>query len=184
LDAKLNQVQQAQDEAARQQRAAEAKEALSRVSWAFSDSQPKALQMAQKSDSLKPAEQESFNLGMAELDSLIKQLEGHRQLSTQDQAKQGQEALFNLQTGLRSRFGDNYRGNQILLQFQQALKEQALEAGNLKRLMDELQHFSVETADQLAQKEEKPDVTNIDPTRLPPAYRGRIQKYFQRLSEK
>jgi len=184
LDAKLNQVQQAQDEAARQQRAAEAKEALSKVSRAFSDSQPKALQMAQKGDSLKPAEQESFNLGMAELDSLIKQLEGHRQLSTQDQAKQGQEALFNLQTGLRSRFGDNDRGNQILIQFQQALKEQALEAGNLKRLMDELQHFSVETADQLAQKEEKPDVTNIDPTRLPPAYRGRIQKYFQRLSEK
>ncbi len=184
LDAKLNQVQQAQDEAARQQRAAEAKEALSKVSRAFSDSQPKALQMAQKGDSLKPAEQESFNLGMAELDSLIKQLEGHRQLSTQDQAKQGQEALFNLQTGLRSRFGDNDRGNQILIQFQQALKEQALEAGNLKRLMDELQHFAVETADQLAQKEEKPDVTNIDPTRLPPAYRGRIQKYFQRLSEK
>src|SRR6266567_2216632 len=184
LDAKLNRVQQAQEEAARQQRAAEAREALSKVSRAFSDSQPKALQMAQKGDSLKPAEQESFNLGMAELDSLIKQLEGHRQLSTQDQAKQGQEALFNLQTGLRSRFGDNDRGNQILIQFQQALKEQALEAGNLKRLMDELQHFSVETADQLAQKEEKPDVTNIDPTRLPPAYRGRIQKYFQRLSEK
>ena len=50
--------------------------------------------------------------------------------------------------------------------------------------MDELRHFSVETADQLATKEDKPEVTNIDPSHLPPAYRGRIQKYFQKLSEK
>ena len=59
-----------------------------------------------------------------------------------------------------------------------------MDIGDLKKLMDELQHFSVETADHLAKKEDKPEVTNIDPTRLPPAYRGRIQKYFQKLSEK
>ena len=28
------------------------------------------------------------------------------------------------------------------------------------------------------------ELSNIDPARLPPAYRGRIQKYFQKLSEK
>jgi hypothetical protein len=50
--------------------------------------------------------------------------------------------------------------------------------------LDQLQHFSVETADHLAKREDKPEVTNIDPSRLPPAYRGRIQKYFQKLSEK
>jgi hypothetical protein len=55
---------------------------------------------------------------------------------------------------------------------------------DLRKLIAELQHFSVETADQMAKREDKPEVTNIDPTRLPPAYRGRIQKYFQRLSEK
>jgi hypothetical protein len=183
VDAKLNQVQQAQDEPGRQQAAGEAKQALSKISKAFNDSQPKDLQMAQKNDSLKPSEQDSLGQGMAELESLLKQLENSRPVTPQDQAKEGRQALANLQSGMRSRFGDNDRGNQILLHLQQALKEEALDIGNLKKLMDELQHFSVETAD-LAKKDDKPELTNIDPTRLPPAYRGRIQKYFQKLSEK
>ena len=104
---------------------------------------------------------------------------------TSIQAKQGKEALFNLQTGLRSQYGDNERGNQILLHLDQMLKaETPLDVADLKKLMDELQHFSVETSNRLARKDDKHDVTNIDPTRLPPAYRGRIQKYFQKLSEK
>ena len=55
---------------------------------------------------------------------------------------------------------------------------------NLKKLMDELQNFSLEVSALQAKKDDKPEVTNIDPTRLPPAYRGRIEKYFQKLSEK
>jgi hypothetical protein len=122
---------------------------------------------------------------MDELQSLIKRLENDRQVSPKDQAKQGQEALFNLQTGLRSINGSNERGDQILLHLQQMLKsDQPLDVANLKKLMDELQHFSIETSDRLAKKDENTDVTNIDPTRLPPAYRGRIQKYFEKLSEK
>ena len=62
--------------------------------------------------------------------------------------------------------------------------EKLLDADDLKGLINELQHFSVETADQMSRREDKPEVTNIDPTKLPPAYRGRITKYFQRLSEK
>ena len=66
----------------------------------------------------------------------------------------------------------------------QMFQTNAVDVDDLKKLMDQLQHFSVETSDRLAKKEDKPDITNIDPTRLPPAYRGRIQKYFQKLSEK
>ena len=47
-----------------------------------------------------------------------------------------------------------------------------------------MQHFSLETTAQIERRQDKPEVTNIDPTRLPPAYRGRIQKYFEKLSEK
>ena len=86
---------------------------------------------------------------------------------------------------MRSQYGSNERATEVLLSLDKALKaETPLEVANLKKLMDELQHFSVETADRLAKKEDKPEVTNIDPARLPPAYRGRIQKYFQKLSEK
>jgi len=139
--------------------------------------------MAQKHDSLKPNDQDSLGQGMAELESLLKQLENARPISPEDQGKQGRQALANLQSGMRSRFGDNDRGNQILLHLQEALKEEALDIGDLKKLMEELQHFSVQTAE-LSKKDDKPELTNIDPSRLPPAYRGRIQKYFQRLSEK
>jgi len=70
------------------------------------------------------------------------------------------------------------------MELKEKLKTDApLEMAALKKLMQELQHFSVETSEQLARKEDKTTLGNIDPARLPPAYRGRIQKYFQRLSE-
>jgi hypothetical protein len=185
LDSKLARVQLAQDQPARQQRAGEAKEALSKVSKAFEDSEPKAMQMAQKTDSLKQGEQESFNQGMSELESLLKQLEDNRHMTPEKQGKQGREALGNLKNGMRALYGDNERGTRILLKLDQMLKdEKPLDADDLKSLISELQHFSVETTDQMSKREDKPEVTNIDPTRLPPAYRGRITKYFQRLSEK
>jgi hypothetical protein len=185
LDSKLARVQLAQDQPTRQQRAGEAKEALSKVSKAFEESEPRAMQMAQKTDSLKQGEQESFNQGMSELESLLKQLEDNRQMTPEKQGKQGREALGNLKNGMRALYGDNERGTQILAELDRMLKtEKALDAEDLRKLISELQHFSVETADQMSKREDKPDVTNIDPTRLPPAYRGRITKYFQRLSEK
>ena len=102
-----------------------------------------------------------------------------------NQAKQGREALANLQTGVKDLYGNNERAVLLLQQLDKMLKaEQPIEVEDLKKLINELQHFSVETADQMERREAKPEVTNIDPTRLPPAYRGRIQKYFQRLSEK
>jgi hypothetical protein len=185
LDSKLARVQLAQDDQTRQQRAGEAKEALSKVSKAFEESQPKTMQAAQKNDSLKPGEQEGFNQGMSELESLMKQLGQKRKMSPEDQRKQGREALGNLQQGMRERYGDNEQGTLLLSKLDKMLKaDKQVDMEDLRKLIDELQHFSAETTDQMARKEDKPEVTNIDPTRLPPAYRGRIQKYFQRLSEK
>ena len=185
LDSKLARVQLAQDQPTRQQRAGEAKDALSKVSKAFEDSEPKAMQMAQKTDSLKPGGEESFNQGMSELESLLKQLKDNRHMTPEKQGKQGREALGNLKNGMRALYGDNERGTQILAELDRRLKaEKPLDGDGLRKLISELQHFSVETADQMSKREDKPEVTNIDPSRLPPAYRGRIQKYFERLSEK
>jgi hypothetical protein len=186
LDTKLNELQQASDQAAKKEKSGEVRNGLQNVSKAFAASEPKALQAARQSDALKPGDQESFAVGMAQLESLIKQLENNRQLSPSDQAKQGQESLHNLQQGLQSQSGNIERGTAILGEFDNLLKAErkALEVADLKKLMDELQHFSVETSDRLAKKEDQPVITNIDPSRLPPAYRGRIQKYFQKLSEK
>jgi hypothetical protein len=185
LDAKLRQLEQADDTVSRQQRAAESRDGLARISKAFEESQPKSLQMARGWDSLKGDEKDSFGEGMAELDSLIKQLQSGRQLRPEDQAKLGQQLLQNLQSGMRSLYGSNDQGEQLLLKLQEMLKaETGLDPGDLKKLMEALQHFSVETSEQLAKEDDRPELSNIDPSRLPPAYRGRIQKYFQKLSEK
>src|SRR5262249_50471372 len=66
LDAKLNQLeQQSGEQAAKQQQAGQTKNGLSQVSKAFAASEPRAMQMAQSSDALKPGEQDSFQLGMS-----------------------------------------------------------------------------------------------------------------------
>src|SRR5205823_3943480 len=87
LDAQLSRVQQAQNDADKQQRAGEAKEGLSKVSQAFTASEPKSFQTAQQTDSLKPSEPDSWSQGMNKLESLIKQVEKER-ISRQDQARQ------------------------------------------------------------------------------------------------
>jgi hypothetical protein len=185
LDSKLARVQLAQEEPNKRERAGDARDALGKVSKAFEESEPKAMQMARQQDSLKPGEQESFNTGMSELESLLKQLEENRQLSPENQGKQGQEALGNLRAGVRSQYGDTDRGTQLLSKLDQMLKaEKPIDVEDLRNLISELQHFSIETSAQVERKQDKPEVTNIDPTRLPPAYRGRIQKYFEKLSEK
>ncbi|HYG34437.1 MAG TPA: hypothetical protein VEC99_06610 [Clostridia bacterium] len=184
LQAKLNQLMQAQAEAAKQQLAGEAKAGLDNVSKAFGESQPKSMQMARQKDALQTPQQGSFDRGMAELDSLLKQLQNNRQIPPADQKKQGQQALYDLQTGMRSQFGSNEEGNQILLKLEGMLKgETPLDVGDLKKLMDELQRFSVQITEKTAKKENQPELANINPAQLPPAYRGRIQKYFQKLSE-
>lgn len=184
IDARLNRLEQAPDSASAQQRAGDAAQALARVSKAFEASQPEATRMARDGESPNPNGTDSLSQGMAELDSLVKQLENQRNLSPEDQAKQGRQALYNLRAGLQGLYGDNQRASQILLRLEQVLQGSPLDAAELKRLMEQIQLFSVETSEKLARQEEKPELSNIDPTRLPAAYRGRIQKYFQKLSEK
>jgi hypothetical protein len=189
IESKLSQLEQPPvldpDRPDPQQRAAaEARDALGKVSQAFNASEPKGLQTARKNDSLKPNPQDSFSQGIAELDSLIDQLEKNRPISPEDQGKQARQALQGLQQGLPNLQAEDSRTEQLMQKLDQLLKFQTpLDAQSLKKLRDELQRFSVEATSQLAKEEDKPAVSNIDPARLPPAYRGRIQKYFQKLSE-
>ena len=185
LDSRLQQLQDAQDEPGKEQSAAQARDGLARVGQAFTQSQPKSLQLAQQKDALQPGGQDRFDEGMTELDSLIRQLESRRPVPREDLAKEGREALQDLQSGLPSLQADNQQAGQLLDQLGQQLQAQGkVDPAVLRKLMEQLQHFSMEAADQLATREDKPDLTHIDPARLPPAYRGRIQKYFEKLSER
>jgi hypothetical protein len=184
LDTTLNQVQQTADTAAKQQRAGEARDALQQVRQAFSDSKPGTLQMADENDLLKTPDAECLNAGVAGLENLLQRLEKNGRKPGENETKQARESLFNVQTGLRNDYGDNERAVVLQTEIKELLKsEMPLNVDALKKLLAQLQHFSVETSEKL-NPGEKPQLAHIDPSRLPPAYRGRIQKYFQKLSEK
>ena len=160
-------------------------QALAKVSQAFEESQPGGLKLARQQDPLQPGDKDRFSRGMAELESLIAQLENSRQLTAEDRAKQARQALSNLQSGARSDYGDNQATELLLAQLDKKLKgEKPPDIGDLKMLLNQLQHLSAETVERLTKNEDQPTVSNIDPAKLPPAYRSRIQKYFQQLSEK
>jgi hypothetical protein len=122
---------------------------------------------------------------MDELDSLIKRLQSHHPLPPGDQDKQARQAMLSLQNGLLNLDSNNEQASQIQDQLGRMLQPGApLALGDLQRLQADLQRFAAEAARRFTQQEDKPLLTNVDPSRLPPAYRGRIQKYFEKLSEK
>ena len=185
IEVKLRQLQQAEDDSALQQRAAAARDKLGQVSKAFAESQPQALQQAHQTDSLQPGGQAAFSQGLAEMQRLLQRLQEGRPLSREDQTRQSQQALNDLKSGLPNRPSDDARAQELLKKLEDTLKtDGALDVEQLRALLADLQKFSLEASAQLASKEERPELMNVDPSRLPPAYRGRIQKYFQRLSEK
>jgi hypothetical protein len=171
---------------AKQKVAGQVKEGLQEVSQAFEKSQPQALQARQANP--QPGEsQGDWERGLAQLESLIRQLEREQPPSRDDQHKQGKEALHHLQSAWNEKGAGNEQNDLLLARLEQALKpgEETLDVGLLKQLKEALQTALAEI---LVPREEKkpdqPDVTALDPNRLPPAYRKQIEKYFQKLSEK
>lgn len=183
----LGELQQAASQEQRQMAAGEAKQGMENVSKAFEKSQPQSMQAAKRAgkQGQQGDAQSEFERGLAQLESLIKQAKSNRPISKQDQAKLGQEALANLQSGMKEKGGSNERGNQMLTLLDKELKkgEEPVDVEILKSVMDALRAFSVELASKKG-LEDKPEMTGLDPSRLPPAYRGRIETYFKKLSEK
>ncbi|MEO6035994.1 MAG: hypothetical protein ABIQ35_12130, partial [Verrucomicrobiota bacterium] len=184
LDKTLNELAQSSSPENQPDLALKAKEGLQKVSKAFEQSQPQALQQAKKNDALKEGDQNSFEKGMSQLQGLLNRLQNNKPLSPGDLKKLQQETSFNLQDGLNSLYGSNENSKKMLLMIEEELKEKGhpIDIEGLKKLMTELEHFSAEVKDP-SKKSDDPVVTNIDPTRLPPAYRGRVEKYFRKLSE-
>lgn len=163
--------------------ALKAKEGLQQISKAFEQSEPQAMQQAKKTDALKDGEQNSFEKGMAQLQGLLNRLQNNKPLSPEDLEKLREETSVNLQDGLNL-YGSNENSKQLLLLIEKELKDKGhpLDIEGLKKLMSELEYFSAEVKDP-SKKSDDPVVTNIDPTRVPPAYRGRVERYFRKLSE-
>ncbi len=182
LHTQLDKLSQSQG-SSRKQAAGEAKKGMQLVSQAFEESQPQGFQMAQKSHSLNESDAESMERGLHQLESLMKLSESKQKIPPDLKKKQLEEILFNLNKGLMGQ--NNERSSRLLILIDQILKDpEKLEPLELKKLMEQLQNYSVELTEDRAKNQEDPQVNHIDTKNLPPAYRKRIEKYFQKLSEK
>lgn len=186
LDQRLDAAGKAQGDEAKQQAAAQAKGSLEKVAQAFNESQPQALQQARQNDALNGSPADGFERGIEMLESLLQRRESNRRLSPQDESRQQREAWQRFEKAVPDRFGNNEQTKTLLLKLEEGLKDQPtpLDDVMIQKLIAELKHFSTEVKDATAPKLEDPQLTNIDPSKLPPAYRGRIEKYFQKLSER
>lgn len=189
LDRQLAQVEQQRDLAQQKRAAGGACNGLKQVSEAFSKSEPQLIQAGRSSSSMNQGEQDGMTTGLRELDSLAQRMEKGQAPNRGDQAKQARQALKNIRSGMAERDrGFNEPGNQVFTELDKLEKklseeQRPLDLAELKRLLDQLRRFSVEMSSQAVETNATP-VVNIDTARVPPAYRGRIQKYFEKLSEK
>ena len=108
-----------------------------------------------------------------------------RPIDRQSRGQLGQAALASIQASAPALYGYNERTREVIAKLQEALKqpETPLDVRLIQSLTQEIQRASREVAVQGAQKTDESQKTYIDPSRLPPAYRKSIEKYFQELSQ-
>lgn len=182
LDKELDQLGKTKDPQARQQLAAQTARDLKQISKAFEQSQPKALQQAKAQDSLK--ERNSLEKGIEQLQNILARMQGEHPLSPEDLEKLAREAKLNIRDALSQDYESNQAAKKLLLAVDEDLKkaDHKIDLPAIRKLMNELETITTEVKD-VAQTTNQPPVTTVDAGKLPPAYRGRIEKYFRKLSE-
>ena len=181
IDKDLDQLGQSTDPAARKELASRAGQDLKQISQAFEQSQPKALQQAKERDSLK--EPNSLEKAMEQLQGLLNRMQGARPLSDQDAQKLAREAQLNLRDATKES-PSNEAAKKLLLMLDDQLKSETnkIDLAGIKKIMNEVESYSAQVKDP-SQKTNDPAVSSVDASKLPPAYRGRIENYFRKLSE-
>ena len=184
LNSKLDDFGQAQG-AQKQQAAHDAKEALKKITEAFDQSLPTLTKDSQKKNPLGEGEDEAFEAAMKELEGLAMAKEQGRPTPLED--RQREEAMQRLMKAMPRMFGHNEKSAALIAKIEEELKPddgKPIDAAKLKKLMDEIQNFRAETAEADVRKKDKEAMLHIDVSKLPPEYRDRVERYFQKLSEK
>jgi hypothetical protein len=169
---------------ARRQAAGTAKAGLQKVSQAFTVSQPQLLAELQQDDAFQPGGQRSLDRGIEHLESLLQSSQDGRRLSAEDRKKLQQEALTDIEKGIENLGSDTESSKKTY----RALREfytpsVTVDPKVIQRLIEQLENLSVELVEVPSEEPGEPEIRHIDPEKLPQAYRERIRKYFEKLSE-
>ena len=185
LNGKLDKAAQAQGEDGKRQAAHDAKDSLNKLTEAFDQSLPALTKDSQKKNPLGEGEEEGFEAAMRELEGLAMAKEQGRPVPQED--RQRTEAMQRLIKAMPRMFGHNEKSTALIAKIEAELKPddgKPIDAAKLKKLMDEIQNFRAETAEADVKKKDKEAMLHIDLSKLPPEYRDRVERYFQKLSEK
>jgi hypothetical protein len=167
----------------RRKAAGQSKVALDQLARAFDDSAPASSREARSADALGGGE------GTGDLGEALRRLQ---QLVLRPEAgdaeadrKRRQEARASLRGVLERQYGQEKRTPDLLVETDAALQGgQPIDAARIRKLVDAIERFRVELTDARLTADQDPRLRHADVDRLPAAYRDRIQRYFQRLSEK
>jgi hypothetical protein len=185
LNGQCNGLGQAQDSDGKQKAAGEAKASLQMIADAFDASRPGALVRMKKSDPLKPGILEALDRGLRQLEGLAEDGGEGRRLSAGDESKRRGEAMANLADGIYGNFGYNENSRAVVRAIERELRttKVPVDVRAIERLIGDLERRRVESTVAGDKKPESPQGTFSDPARLPPAYREKIEKYYEKLSE-
>ena len=183
LDAQCDRLGQAQGSANRRQASGQLQQGLQEVSRAFDASCP-SLAGRKQGRPQPEGKEETLAAALRQLGSMAKRQAGSRP-QQQSQGQLGQAALASIQASAPALYGYNERTREVIARLKEALKhpEKPLDVRLIQSLTEEIQRASREVAVQGAEKKDESPKTYIDPSRLPPAYRKSIEKYFQKLSQ-
>jgi len=184
LDSQCDSLVRAEGNSARRQAAGTAKAGLQKVSQAFTVSQPQLLAELQQDDAFQPGGQRSLDRGIEHLESLLQSSQDGRRLSAEDRKKLQQEALTDIEKGIEDLDSHTESSEKTY----RALREfytpgVTVDPKVIQRLIEQLENLSVELVEVRSEEPGEPEIRHIDPEKLPQAYRERIRKYFEKLSE-
>lgn len=182
---KLDALSKAEGAEERQKAAGEARGELEQLGRAFDESQPALVRGLRKDDALQEGHEEAFDQALRQLEGLVAEAEAGRQRDGEDARRRRQEVILRLREGALGLYGKDERTARLLVRVEEELSKADLKVDpqKLRKLLDEIEQFRLEMSDRRLARAKEQGLRHIDPSKLPPAYRERIQRYFEKLAE-
>lgn len=180
----LDALRGAQTAESRGKAAGQARDALASVQDALEKSLPRALQQAHQDNPLEGTNQNHLQAGISQLNSLLQRLLSGKPTTAPQQQQQAQEALSHFEKALTPVDASSPAARVLLAELRETLtSRETFATEGLERLLSKLQSLPMENATD-SQEKSSAKIANVDSQSAPPAFRSRVEKYFQKLSEK
>ncbi len=179
----------AENSAARGEAAGRLRELLEKMAEAGQQAEQGQAQQAGSNslggDALRESGHSALARGMRELETLARQ-EKQPRLTQQQQRELRQDAAAQFAEAVPAIYGHNQRSQEFVEQLRRDLTEKMtpVDLETVRQLASQLDALRRETNVTARDTQAPAEIRQIDASRVPPAYRRAVEKYFETLSEK